>query len=211
MDSITGILIGNFEEKDAARERGLALSRKLVRACRTTTIAIHRKDRDTVKKNLLTARNYLREMNETLGKYPEIYYKGPVGQAQQEYAECIITYSILCENKTLEELPTPQQMEVEDSAYLNGLAEAGGELRRHVLDLIREDKPAEGEKYLQIMDNIYSFLIMFDYPDVITANLRRHTDVLRSLNEKTRGDLTHALQQYKFQKLMTNSQEINQI
>jgi len=84
-------------------------------------------------------------------------------------------------------------------------------LRRHVLDLIREDKPAEGEKYLQIMDNIYSFLIMFDYPDVITANLRRHTDVLRSLNEKTRGDLTHALQQYKFQKLMTNSQEINQI
>ncbi|SNY01399.1 MULTISPECIES: translin family protein [Methanohalophilus] len=100
MDSITGILIGNFEEKDAARERGLALSRKLVRACRTTTIAIHRKDRDTVKKNLLTARNYIQEMNETLGKYPEIYYKGPVGQAQQEYAECIITYSILCENKT---------------------------------------------------------------------------------------------------------------
>jgi translin len=88
--------------------------------------------------------------------------------------------------------PTPEEIGVEDAPYLNGIAEAIGEARRYALDLLRGGRVEEGERVLATMDDLYSILVTMDYPDAITGNLRRSTDVARSLIEKTRGDLSVA-------------------
>jgi translin len=78
-------------------------------------------------------------------------------------------------------------------AYLNGMAEAASELRRQVLDCLRADEVTEAERLLGVMDDVYAVLITVDYPDALTGGLRRTTDALRAVLERTRGDVTTAI------------------
>ena len=78
---------------------------------------------------------------------------------------------------------------------MGGLGEAAGELRRRTLDILRHDRSAEAEQLLEMMDEIYGLLVTVDFPDAITGKLRRLTDVVRGIVERTRGDLTTSLQQ----------------
>lgn len=202
-DSLLRSILENFNSRDRSREKGMALARNVVRCCRKAIIEIHRGNHSQAGSLKEEARRGLVEMNETLSDYPEIYYSGTFDTAQQEYAECRIVYSLLCEGKDLPSIPNPEELAIEDKAYLNGLADAGGELRRYILDLVMKGRPCEGKKYLDMMDNIYSLLIMFDHPDALTSNLRRRTDILRSLTEKTRGDLARAIKQHYLEQALT--------
>ena len=82
---------------------------------------------------------------------------------------------------------------VEVQAYLNGMAEAASELRRQVLDCLRLDENDDAERLFKVMDDVYGLMITVDYPDALTGGLRRTTDALRAVLERTRSDLTTAL------------------
>lgn len=190
----------SFEEKDKARESSLAISRDVVRNCRTAMYSIHNRDFDKANSLISESMQMIEKMNTLLADHPDIYYSGFLEHAQQEFVECLVIFNILSgEDK---EVPGPQELNVSNVAYLNGLGDVGGELRRHILDLIRKDIPEEGEKYLGLMEEIYNCLMMFDYPDAMTRGLRHKTDVTRSMIEKTRGDLTNAMRQQKLEKAM---------
>ncbi|SDF74374.1 translin [Methanolobus vulcani] len=190
----------SFEEKDKARESSLAISRDVVRNCRTAMYSIHNRDFDKANSLISESMQMIEKMNTLLADHPDIYYSGFLEHAQQEFVECLVIFNILSgEDK---EVPGPQELNVSNVAYLNGLGDVGGELRRHILDLIRKDIPEEGEKYLGLMEEIYNCLMMFDYSDAMTRGLRHKTDVTRSMIEKTRGDLTNAMRQQKLEKAM---------
>jgi translin len=123
--------------------------------------------------------------------HPDVAFAGYLQDAQKEYSEARLTEAAL----TGEDLPGPDELGVQLAPYLNGLAETVGEIRRHILDLLRAGEVEESERLLGAMDDIYSLLVTIDYPDAITGNLRRSTDVARSIAEKTRGDLSLALVQ----------------
>ncbi|MDO9517313.1 MAG: haloacid dehalogenase [Methanosarcinaceae archaeon] len=200
----------NFEAKDKARESGLSLSREVVRTCGTAIRHIHRGDIDKAAMLLKNARNVLEDIDLKLTDHPDIYYSGFVEHAQQEFVECAILHNLLTNendnaidnDSNSDTLPSPQELGVTYAAYLNGLGDVVGELRRHILDLIRQDMPQKGDRFLDIMDDMYSTLMMFDYPDAITRGLRRKSDVARSLIERTRGDLTNATRQQKLEQTM---------
>nr|QNO48022.1 hypothetical protein BOHIEODL_00002 [Methanosarcinales archaeon ANME-2c ERB4] len=192
----------DFEAKDKAREIGLSLSREVVRTCGTAIRHTHRGDIDKAAKLLEDARGALEEIELQLADHPDIYYSGFVEHAQQEFVECAIVHKLLSKNNSGDNLPSPSELGVTNAAYLNGLGDVVGELRRHILDLIRQDMPQDGDRFLDIMDEIYSTLMMFDYPDAITRGLRRKSDVARSLIERTRGDLTNAIRQQKLEQTM---------
>ena len=192
----------NFEAKDKARETGLTLSREVVRTCGTAIRHIHRGDTDRAAMLLEDARSSLEDIDLQLADHPDIYYSGFVEHAQQEYVECAIVLQLLTKENNNDTLPSPQELGVTYAAYLNGLGDVVGELRRHILDLIRQDMPQDGDQFLDIMDDMYSTLMMFDYPDAITRGLRRKSDVARSLIERTRGDLTNAIRQQKLEQTM---------
>ena len=121
-------------------------------------------------------------------------------------AEAYITFAVVNDRP----LPTPGELGVDGAAYLNGLCEAASELRRRTLDIIRHGRTAEGERLLAAMDDVYGVLVTMDFPDAITGGLRRSTDALRAVLERTRGDLTNSLQQEKLlRKLQAFEQRIN--
>jgi len=184
---------GQFDLKDAARERGLALSREVVRNSANAIRAIHRRQFDEARQLIATIHGLVGEMNAVLADFPEVKYAGFVHDSQKEYAEAAIFLSVV----TGEALPDPDVLGVDYPAYLHGIGDATGEMRRLILDRIREGASAaqETEEMLNSMDEIYFELISFDYPAAITAGLRRITDVLRGTIERTRGDLSSAIAQ----------------
>jgi len=172
-----------------ARERALPASRAAIRSCANAIRAIHRGELDLAHRLMDEARASIDAGLDAVRDHPEIRFAGYLQDAQKEFAEAKITEAVV---SGATHAPTPEELAVEDAPYLNGMAEAIGEARRHTLDLLRHARIADGEAVLSAMDDMYAVLVTMDYPDAITGNLRRSTDVARSLIEKTRGDLSVA-------------------
>jgi len=191
LDRITEGIRAGFEIKNAARDAALQRSRALIRDCANSIRATHRGDFADAAELLETAAGEARRLAEALIPYPDLYHAGYAQDALKEYTEARLVYAFV----TGGGVPDPADLGVEPASYLNGLAEAASELRRHALDLMRQNKLARAEQMQAIMDDVYSQLITVDFPDAITGGLRRTTDMLRGVVERTRGDLTTAIRQ----------------
>lgn len=187
-----------LEAKNAARDTALVRCRELTRLCALSIRAIHREDYEEGRRLLEEARQAAFTLQTDLAPFPELLYAGYTQDALKEWVEASIVYAIV----TARPLPGPRELHVPEAAYLNGLAEAATELRRRILDLIRTDRFEEAERLLQAMDEIYEVLITMDYPDAITGNLRRATDVVRGTLERTRGELTLSLRERRLQEAL---------
>ena len=185
-----------FEDMDRARDRGITETRKIIKSCSLAIRAVHREEFNEAEQHLREARERLDSICESLRAFPEIFHGGFLQDAQKEYAEARITFNVVL-NKPI---PTPQEVGVEYAPYLNGMAEAVGEMRRHILDQLRKGSLEKSERVLAVMDDIFYLLISMDFPDAITRGLRRSTDIARGCLEKTRGDLTNHWAGVKFER-----------
>lgn len=184
-----------FETRTAARDRALTQARTLTRHCANAIRAIHRQEAPLVSQNLLEAGRLANELRSELEGYPDLYYAGYTQDALKEFAEANLTNALI-NNKPL---PGPEDLDLEPSTYLQGLAEAVGELRRRCLDVLLNGNSSEAVRLLEEMDDIYAILVTMDYPDAITGGLRRLTDVERGIIERTRSDLTISLRQERLE------------
>lgn len=191
LDTILDAIDRRLSAKNGAREAVLADSRRVVQGASKAIRAIHRHEWDAAARLLAENGTLLREMNARTEGVPDIYFAGYVQDAHKEHAEANLTLALVRGDA----LPAPEALGVEDAAYLNGLAEAASELRRHTLDLVRHGHLDEGDTLLGRMEEVYDRLIAIDYPHAITDNLRRTTDALRAVLERTRGDVTMAMTQ----------------
>jgi translin len=180
-----------FDEKMAARERALPAARRAIRSSANAIRAIHRGELDQAHRLMDEARDAIRDGLDAAAGHPDVANGGFLQDAQKEYAEARITEAVV----TRGPVPSPDELDVALAPYLNGMGEAIGEARRHVLDLLRKGELERSEEVLQAMDDMYYLLVSMDYPDAITGNLRRTTDVARGLTERTRGDLTTSIVQ----------------
>jgi translin len=179
----------NFELRTSVRDEALKQARQLTRACSLAIRAVHRNDLDIMEMNLTEARTLADKLRNDLKDHPDLYYAGYSQDSLKEFVEANVTCALI-QNQALH---TPEELGVEYATYLNGLSEVVGELRRRILDILRSGYSQEAERLLNHMDDIYSVLVTMDYPDAITNGLRRQTDLVRGLIEKTRGDVTFSL------------------
>ena len=191
LDQIEAWARDELEAKNAARERALARSRELVRTCANSIRAVHRGELERANELLAAARRLSNGLAEDLGPHADLFFQGYVQDAQKEFVEATAVHSLVSGAP----MPAPTELGVAAAPFLNGLAEAVGELRRYVLDQLRQGRVERCEDILRTMDDIYSLLVTIDYPDALTGGLRRTTDVTRGILERTRGDLTFALRQ----------------
>ncbi|MDQ2808669.1 MAG: haloacid dehalogenase [Chloroflexota bacterium] len=191
LDSIGERLVRDLEAKNSARERALTDSRATIRYCAQSIRATHRGEFDLARQLLAQAAAGVAGTRAALTLTPDVYWTGYVQDAQKEFAEAAIVLAVVAGVP----LPDPATLGVEAAPYLNGLGEAAGEMRRYVLDQLRQGATERTEAILGVMDDIYSLLVTIDYPDAVTGGLRRTTDLVRSVLERTRGDLTFAIQQ----------------
>lgn len=203
LQAIAEKIRAEFTTHNAARDRALVASRELVRYCSLTIRAVHRAELTEADRLLAQASEIAHELHTSLSEIPDIYHAGYVQDGLKEYAEANVVLALVTGNP----LPDPDDLGVPYAAYLNSLGEAVGELRRFILDALRQGRTERCEPILQQMDDIYSVLVTMDFPDAITSNLRRTTDVTRGIMEKTRGDLTFALRQDRLEQALADFEE----
>jgi translin len=190
-----------LDAKNAAREQGLVLCRKVVRLSANGIRAIHRAERQQAEALLEEARCCLDDAGAAMADHPDVKHAGFLHDAAKEYAEARITHALAFGLP----IPHPKTLGVEAAAYLNGMGEAIGEMRRHLLDLMRRGDLERSEHLLGAMDEIYALLTSMDYPDAMTGGLRRTTDVTRSIVERTRGDLSTTIIQHELKQALDDA------
>jgi translin len=184
-------ITAQLDATNQAREAAITTSRSLTRQCANAIRAAHRHEWEAAQALVADAEASARTLRTRLTDHPNLLFAGYTQDALKEYAEARLLYAMIHGDA----LPTAAEIAVEPAAYLNGMAEAASELRRYILDGLRSGDVETGERLLTIMDDVYSLLITVDYPDAVTGGLRRTTDALRGVVERTRGDLTTAVRQ----------------
>ena len=182
-------------DRHQAREQALAVSREVIRFSANAIRAVHRGEFEEARRLLAQAAPRLEATQPIRAENPEIYFAGFLSDARKEYAEAHITLAVIARSA----IPRPEELAVDPPAYLNGMAEVIGELRRYILDTLRRDSFARCEEYMEVMDEIYGLLVTIDFPEAVTGGLRRSTDAMRGILERTRGDLTISLQQRRLE------------
>jgi translin len=191
LSALSESIRNELDARTAARERGLAASRSAIRSCGNAIRALHRYETDGASELLAQAQSSVDEARAALADYGDLLHAGFVHDAEKELAEARITFALV----TSQEVPGPEDLGIPSTAFLKGMAESVGELRRHILDLMRHGQLERCEELLGAMDDMYYVLVSMDYPDGITFGLRRLTDVARSIIERTRGDFTTSVVQ----------------
>ena len=188
-----------FDAQTAIRDKALGQARSLTRACALSIRAVHRDETDVMQAHLDEARQLAEALRTDLADYPAFYFAGYTQDSLKEFAEASITCALIRHQP----LPTPEELDLQPNTYLNGLAESVGEMRRRCLDMLRQDNSAEAERLLGHMDDIFAILVTMDYPDAITNGLRRQTDIIRAIIERTRGDVTFSLRGEKLERSLS--------
>jgi translin len=206
MDTLQDVILNArnvLDEKYRAREVALAHGRALTRTCANAIRALHRAEFTEARAALDGAQNEARQVAKALKPHPDLFFAGYVQDAHKELAEAECLFALLQGTP----LPAPSALGIETASYLNGLAEAASEGRRHALDCLRRGKTQQAEAMLTAMDEILSALTTLDYPDAVTSGLRRTCDALRAVVERTRGDVTMAVLQDRFMKTLPSHTE----
>ncbi len=183
--------IEQLTSRNRDREEALSVSREVIRSSANAIRAVHRNDFDEAKRLIESARLRLQEAEHIRSDNPLIYNAGFLNDARKEFVEANVTLAVI----SGEDIPIAEKLGIDPSAYLNGMAEVIGELRRYILDSLRRDRVERCEDLMEIMDEIYGVLVTVDFPEAVTAGLRHTTDAMRAVLERTRGDLTIALRQ----------------
>jgi translin len=196
LDALAAPIRSTLDSVQQAREAGLAACRRVIRSSGSAIRAVHRQEDERASTLIGEAESSLREAQRAVFPHPAVAYAGFLHDAEKEYAEAVLTRALVDRQR----LPGPDVVGVEIPAWLNGLAEAASELRRHLLDRLRAGQPAVAESLLSAMEDVYDVLVSVDYPDAVTGGLRRTADALRAVLERTRSDLTTTILQGRLQK-----------
>jgi translin len=194
---------GYLDAKHKAREQALSLTREVIRLSANAIRNVHRKNFDTAEELLAKARSNLEQTQAGLRDHGDIFHAGFVHDAQKEFAEAHTTLALIAGRP----LPTPESLGVMGAAYLNGIGETVGELRRHLLDALRSGDIQHCEEALVAMTDIYDVLVTMDYPEAVTGGLRRTADAMRGILERTRGDFTMAYAQRRLEDKLRDFQD----
>jgi translin len=185
-----------LDERFAARERGLANCRKVIRSSANSIRNLHRGDTTAAAALADEAGRLLADAQSALADHPDVLHAGFVSDAAKEYAEARLTAALFAGSS----LPSHVDLGIDPVPYLHGLGEAVGECRRRLLDTLRRGDVSEAEDVLDTMDAIVDLLAGLDYPDGMTSGLRRTTDVARSLTERSRADVTATVVQERLRR-----------
>lgn len=188
----------SLDDRFAARETALIRGRLAIRSSANAIRALHRREWGLADAKIAEADAARDAILVALESQPAMLHAGFVADAVKELAEAHLTRALFHGRP----LPGPDELRIDVVPWLHGLGEAVGEVRRRLLDLLREGSVDEAEALLEAMDEIVDELAAIDYPDGMTNGLRRTTDVARSLTERSRADLTATVVQERLRRTL---------
>ncbi len=203
LEEILGRIREEILKKDEIRQEIQTIARKTTRLSKQAIFLTHKgriNEAEALLKKASINFNRLIEMSKI---YPNLLYTGAIDSAFEEYSEAQIFLNLI-ENKRFVD---PKEIDVPDEAYVLGLADVIGELRRRSLDLIRKGHIEAAEENLNIMETIYNEIISYDELLLLIPGLRRKCDVARRIIEATRGDVTTEVRRMVLNNVMKELQK----
>ena len=195
LSEIGTAVINELAERNSDREQALSVSREVIRLSANAIRAVHRGEFDDAKELIKKGDARLRDADHIRGSSPSIFNAGFMNDARKEFTEANVTLAVI----SGADIPSISDLKVDAAAYINGMAEVIGELRRFILDALRRDAIEGCQEFMDIMDEMYGVLVTIDFPEGVTSGLRHNTDAMRGVLERTRGDLTMALRQHSLE------------
>jgi translin len=189
-------IVADLDRANGGREQALPACRRAIRSAASSIRAVHRRDVDAAELLAAESEAALREAQQVLAPFPALAHAGFLHDAEKEFVEARAAAALVAGRP----VPGPDELGVSPTAWMRGLAEAASELRRHLLDRLREGDLERGEALLAAMDDVYDALVQVDYPDALTNGLRRTLDSLRAVLERSRGDVTTTVLQTRLQR-----------
>lgn len=194
-ENIADMVSSSLAAVQSAREVGLAACRRAIRSAGGAVRAVHTRQPSRWDELFGQSERSLREAQVALEPFPAVYYAGFLQDAEKEFGEAALTRALVERGR----LPTWEDLSIGLAPWLNGLCEAASELRREVLDRLREGDAERAETLMQSMDGVYELVMDVDFPDALTGGLRRSADSLRAVLERTRSDMTTTALQLRLQ------------
>jgi len=180
-------IVAGLDEANQAREVALRECRSVIRLSGSAIRSVHRRDDGAALATLGEAEAALRNAQVALHPHPDLTHAGFLHDAEKEFVEACCTRLLVSGSG---ELPGPSELAVDGRSWLKGVAEAASELRRHLLDRLREGDLTRAEVLAKAMEEVYDALVVIDFPDALTLGLRRTVDALRAVLERSRADVT---------------------
>jgi len=185
----------SLQTSNASREFLIKNTRDVVILCSHSIIAAHKGDLRLAREKIKKAEAVLK-VNQKKAKNN---FKKYLITPEQEFVEAH-SFLAIVENK---EIPSLKSLKVSEESYILGLLDCIGELKRFVLDNIRNDKLEKADRIFNVMENLYQALYPFAMYDKIVKETRRKLDVNRILVEETRAVITEDIRRNHFVKALT--------
>jgi translin len=174
-----------FSSELERRDRVLKNSRDVIAACSRAIIDVHTGRMKEAEKERAVAKALLISLKRSSGGSASRYLVSP----EAEYVEASAVIALAKDR----EVPSMENLGASPEAYLLGLLDTVGELKRLVLDSILQRKLARAKKYFGTMEELYSVCSPLAVYDHVVNGARRKIDVARMLVEDTRGLLAEEM------------------
>ena len=185
----------SLKTSNESREFLIKNTRDVVILCSHSIIAAHKGDLKLARQKIKKAESVLK-VNQKKAKNE---FKKYLITPEQEFVEAH-SFLAIVENK---EIPSLKSLKVSEEAYILGLLDCIGELKRFVLDNIRNGELKKADRIFNVMENLYQTLYPFAMYDKIVREARRKLDVNRILVEETRAVITEEIRRNHFVKALT--------
>ena len=179
LSSIGATVINELTDKNRDREQALSVSREVIRFSANAIRAVHRGEFEDPRELIGRGEARLKEADHIKVTNPSIFNAGFMNDARKEFTEANITLAVI----SGADIPSIDDLKVDAGAYINGMAEVIGELRRYILDALRRNAVDGCQEFMDIMDEMYSVLVTIDFPEGVTSGLRHNTDAMRGVLE----------------------------
>ena len=185
----------SLKASNESREFLIKNTRDVVILCSHSIIAAHKGDLKFARQKIKKAETVLK-VNQKKAKNG---FKKYLITPEQEFVEAH-SFLAIVENK---EIPSLKSLKVSEEAYILGLLDCIGELKRLVLDNIRNGQLKKADRIFNVMENLYQILYPFAIYDKIVREARRKLDVNRILVEETRSVITEEIRRNHFVNALT--------
>lgn len=177
--------VEELKAKERKREEIIDRARRARILSKKAIHLVHVGDLTQAQSMIEEARKLLLEIRPRLVEY-DLPLMEEIHEAEEEHAEASALYRL----KMSGHLPAPEEVGVPLSAYILGVGDVVGELRREALDMLRVGEAEKAEEALELMERIYLELLSMEEASLLLKGLRRKLDVARVLIEETRGEIT---------------------
>ncbi len=178
-DAVRNKLNSYFEQ----REDLIKESRYILRLSREAIQMTHKGNYIRAYELIIKAKNLVKKLGNEKIRDPRLRFSGFWLDITKEFAEAFFLYVFVSNIVRGENLsvPDPRELGILEEAWVLGLCEAAGELKREMLILAGKNDFRNAKRLLEVTREIYGLVSSLVLPNAVIPGLKSKIDYLRSI------------------------------